>query len=270
MNNKSDVLPEVLPMEREQTGRAPVHRIARMYLGYLALCLMCVGVSALAVVMRAVLPPALSRRLGRRLIAASFRVYLHVLTIMGSCKFDLSELDALRGRPAVIVAPNHPCLLDAIMILSRLPDASCIMKAGLGNNVFFGVGARLGGYIGSTPLRGMIQLAVADMHRGSHLLLFPEGTRTCRFPIDRLQGTTGLIAKRAGVKVQTVFIETSSGFLGKGGSLWRAPHMPVTYRVRLGKQFETPVDTAEFTLRLEEYFRCELAQAQLPKRAGSS
>jgi hypothetical protein len=61
-----------------------------------------------------------------------------------------------------------------------------------------------------------------------------------------------------------VFIETDSRFLGKGWSLLWTPRMPVTYRVRLGKRFDPPSHTAEFVGELEQYFRSELAHAQLP------
>ena len=104
-----------------------------------------------------------------------------------------------------------------------------------------------------------------DLHQGSHVLLFPEGTRTTRFPVGPLQGTTGLIAKNAGVPVQTVFIETDSGFLGKGWSLLWTPRMPITYRVRLGKRFEAPTHSARFIAELQSYFESELAHARLPE-----
>jgi 1-acyl-sn-glycerol-3-phosphate acyltransferase len=222
----------------------------------------CLGISVLAIAMRALLPRALSKRWGRRLAAASFRGYLRLLALMGACRFDLEALDAAAG-PAVIIAPNHPSLLDAVMILSRLPDATCIMKADIVNSVFFGAGARLVGYIRNMPLRTMVQLSVADLRQGSSLLLFPEGTRTRRFPVGRMQGTTGLISKHAGAPVQTVFIETDSAFLGKGWSLLWTPKMPVTYRVRLGKRFEPAGDTADFTAELEHYFEAELQRSRL-------
>jgi 1-acyl-sn-glycerol-3-phosphate acyltransferase len=125
------------------------------------------------------------------------------------------------------------------------------------------------GYIRNTPMRAMVQHAVADLRQGNHLLLFPEGTRTTRFPVDELQGTTGLIAKKAGVPVQTVFIETDSDFLAKGSSLWRIPRMPVTYRIRLGKRFEAPRQTARFVSELEQYFHAELSEASGRARSGS-
>ena len=237
----------------------------RLHLGFLLLGLLCVGYSLVALPMFAFVPRVQSKRVGRKLIASVFRLYLRLLVAIGACRFDLSELDALRGGPAMIIAPNHPSLLDAVMILSRLPDAACIMKADIVNSVFFGAGARLAGYIRNTPLRTMVQLAVADLHQGSHLLLFPEGTRTRRFPVGAMQGTAGLIAKYASVPVQTVFIETDSGFLGKGWSVLWTPKMPITYRVRLGKRFDPPRHAAHFAGELEQYFLSELAHAQLPE-----
>ena len=244
--------------------RRGLHETLKMHLGYFVLGLLCLTVTLLAFPMRALLPRMWSRRLGRRLVTRSTGAYLRFLVLMGACRFDLSELDALQDGPPMVIAPNHPSLLDAVMILSRLPNAACIMKAELVNNVFFGAGARLAGYIRNTPLRTMVQLGVNDLRRGSHLLLFPEGTRTTRFPVGAMQGTTGLIAKKAGVSVQTVFIETSSGFLGKGWSLLWTPAMPITYRVRLGRRFDPPRNTAQFVCELEHYFQAELAHAQLP------
>ena len=262
MENKSNAI--LNEAARPHTGRRVLHDTFRLHLGFLLLGVICLTVTLLAFPMRAVLPRVLSKRIGRKLVTAMTRAYLRFLVFMGACRFDLTELDVLQGGPAMIIAPNHPSLLDAVMILSRLPGAACIMKADIVNSVFFGAGARLTGYIRNTPLRSMVKLAVADLHQGSHLLLFPEGTRTRRFPVGQMQGTTGLIAKNAGVPVQTVFIETNSGFLGKGWSLLWTPKMPVTYRVRLGKRFDPPRHTASFVRELEEYFQTELVHAQLP------
>ncbi len=262
MENKSNaVLNEHLALH---AGRRALHDTVRLHLGFMLLGVICLTVTLLAFPLRAILPRVLSRRIGRKIVIATTRSYLRLLVLMGACRFDLAELDALRDGPAMIIAPNHPSLLDAVMILSRLPGAVCIMKAEIVNSVFFGSGARLAGYIRNTPLRVMVQLAVADLGQGNHVLLFPEGTRTTRLPVSAMQGTVGLIAKNAGVPVQTVFIETNSGFLGKGWSLLWTPKMPITYRIRLGKRFDPPWHTAHFTRELEEYFQVELAHAQLP------
>jgi 1-acyl-sn-glycerol-3-phosphate acyltransferase len=262
VNDKQE-LPRA-PRKAARGAFATLHETVRLWVGLLLLALFCLGISLLALPMLA-LPRALRRRQGRKLISASARAYLKLLTLMGACRFDLAALDELEGAPPMVIAPNHPSLFDAVILLSRLPDATCIMKADIVNNILFGGCARLAGYIGTTPLRAMIKGAVDNLHGGSHVLLFPEGTRSTRFPIGALQGTTGLIAKNAGVPVQAVFIETDSGFLGKGWSLLWTPHMPITYRVRLGQRFDAPVRTAEFTAALEACFQTELANALLPE-----
>ena len=240
------------------------HETVRLHFGFTLLGVMCLAYSVLAIPLRLLLPRAYGKRVGRRCISGIFRTYLRMLVLMRACRLDLCALDALKDCPAMVIAPNHPSLLDAVMILSRLPDAACIMKADIVNSVFFGSGSRLAGYIRNMPLRTMVQSAVADLHQGSHLLLFPEGTRTSRFPVNPLQGTTGLIAKKAGVAVQTVFIETNSRFLGKGWSVWWTPQMPITYRIRLGKRFDPPEQTAQFARDLEQYFLSELAHVPAP------
>ena len=247
------------------SGRRVLLATGRLYLGCLLLGATCLAVSLLAFPLWAVLPRAHSRRIGRKLVAASAGTYLRCLVLIGVCRLDLAALDALRGAPAMIIAPNHPSLLDAVLILSRLPAATCIIKADIANSALFGMLARVTGYIRNTPLRAMVKSAVAELRHGSHVLLFPEGTRTTRFPVGSLQGTGGLIAKKAGVPVQTVFIETDSGFLGKGWSPLRTPRMPITYRIRLGRRFDAPTHTAHFVSELEQYFQSELTRAPGPE-----
>ncbi|ARU32844.1 1-acyl-sn-glycerol-3-phosphate acyltransferase [Sulfuriferula sp. AH1] len=214
----------------------------------------------MALIVHPLLPVRWGRALGRYVITWGFRFYLASLTASRRCSFDLTELDALRDEPSLIIAPNHPCLLDAVMIISRLPNVACVLKAELMNNVFLGAGARLARYIRNEPVRSMVQLATRDFESGSHLLLFPEGTRTVQAPVNPLKGSVALVANRAQVPVQTVLIETDSVYLSKGWPLFRKPVMPIHYRVRLGRRFDPPQNTQQFMAELGHYFAHELVQ----------
>jgi 1-acyl-sn-glycerol-3-phosphate acyltransferase len=219
--------------------------------------------SLLAAPLRLVLPAEPGRAIGRRLIAGGFRTYLGALELSGGFRFDLQALHGLRDAGPMILAPNHPALLDAVMRLSRAPRAACILKAQLLGSVFFGAGARLADYIANDAPLEMVRRAVAELRRGGQLLMFPEGTRTTRAPLNPFRGALALIARQAGVPVQTVFIEANSDFLCKGWSLARPPALPVRYRVRLGRRFDPPQDLQVFMRELEQYFAREL-QAQQP------
>ena len=232
-----------------------------LYTSLTLLGLICLTWSVFALPLYYLLPRSLGTKIGRRGIMQGFRIYAWSLSITRSYRLDLSALDSLRGEPPMILAPNHPSLIDALLVLTRHPNVVCVMKAELMRNVFLGAGSRLARYVPNESSRQMIRESVAHLHRGCLLLLFPEGTRTTRLPINSLVGSVGLIAKHAGVPVQTLIIETDSPFLSKGWPLFRRPDLPIVYRVRLGKRFEPPQDALAFTAALEEYYRRELEGA---------
>jgi 1-acyl-sn-glycerol-3-phosphate acyltransferase len=174
----------------------------------------------------------------------------------------LSEVDRLRGGPPLILAPNHPSLIDALLILTRHPNLVCVMKSELMRNVFLGSGSRLARYVPNDSPRQMVKDSVAHLRDGGVLLLFPEGTRTTQHPINPvLVASVGLIAKHAKVPVQTLLIETDSPFLSKGWPLFKRPTLPITYRVKLGHRFEAPADVPAFTAELDQYYRQVLESA---------
>ena len=226
------------------------------WLGFLSLCW-----TVIASLLYPLLPERYALYLGRYVIMISFRAYLASLSLSQRCSFDLSELDILRNEAPMIIAPNHPCLLDAVMVISRLPNVACVMKSDLMNNIFLGAGARLARYIRNEPIRHMVMQATEDFKTGSHLLLFPEGTRTVRPPINALKGSIARISREANVPVQTLIIETNSPYLSKGWSLFRKPAMPITYKISLGKRFNPPGNTHRFMTELEEYFKNVLPES---------
>jgi 1-acyl-sn-glycerol-3-phosphate acyltransferase len=247
------------------TPGGPLHVLyehVATYCGVAFLGVLCLGWSVFAILVPFVLPAGAARRLGRRGITGGFRLYLESLALIGACRFDLSALDALRDEPALVIAANHPSMIDAVLLVSRLP-AACILKADLLDSVFLGAGARLAGYIPNNSARQMIVDSVAALHEGSHLLLFPEGTRTTHWPVNAFVGSVGVIARHAGVPVQTVFIDTDSPYLAKGWPLFRRPALPITYRVRLGRRFDPPEHSREFVATLERYFADEVVQAPM-------
>lgn len=238
---------------------------ARLYAGLGLLALMCVATLVPILAGAVILPRARREPFARRMISTMFRLHLGLMCRMGALRLDLRALDALRDAPGgMLIAPNHPSMIDAALVLSRLPDLTCVMKSDILGNPLFGLGARKGGYIANHPPRSMLRAAVARVREGRHLLLFPEGTRTLQRPLNPLPRTVGVIARHAGVPVQTVIIETRSNFLGKRWPLTRVPSMPLTYTARLGRRFDPPSDADAFTAELEAYFHGELTGASPP------
>lgn len=208
----------------------------------LFLGLLSVGWNLAALLLHPVLPRAAGRRIGRLMISRGYAFFWRVAQASGMLRLHAQALDALRDEPGLVIVANHPSLLDALMLVARLPRSACVMKASLRRNPFLGPGARLARYIRNDSARGMIRLAVDDLRQGGQLVLFPEGTRTTRAPLNPLHASFALIAQRARAPVQVVFIDTDSPYLSKGWPLWRLPPLPIVFSVRLGRRFEPTGD----------------------------
>jgi 1-acyl-sn-glycerol-3-phosphate acyltransferase len=242
-----------------------LRRYATVYFGLLLLGVICLTWSIIALPACYLMPRRAGAQFGRRGIHHGFGLYVRALRLLQGYRLDLSELQALKHESGIILAPNHPHLVDALLLLSEHPNLVCVMKTQLMQNPFLGAGSRLARFIRNDPPRRLIAEAIVALREGGVLLLFPEGTRTVRFPVNPCQLTTAAISKHAQAPVQTLLIETDSPYLSKGWTLFHVPELPITYRIRLGRRFAPPTDVRGFTAELEAYFRAELAHA--PQRA---
>jgi 1-acyl-sn-glycerol-3-phosphate acyltransferase len=207
------------------------------------------------------LPRRVGAALGQGVMMALFRFFVGLLQLLGLARCDLRALDALRDGPPVVIAPNHPTYLDALLVVSRLPNVACIMKADVLDNAFLGGGAKLAGYIRADAPKEMIRAAVEALRAGRHVLFFPEGTRTMQQPVNPFRSGFASIARLAGAPVQTVLIEAESGYARKGWPLLRMPEFPLVYRVRLGERFAPRDESKALVTDVEAYFRREIGKA---------
>jgi len=216
----------------------------------------------IAFLLKFVLRGPTARRVGRAGIAYGYRFYWACARASGLMRLEAETLDVLRDVPGgIIIAANHPSLLDALMIIARLPRSACVMKGALMRNPFLGAGAGLAGYVVNDSTRTMIRTSAERLGEGCQLVVFPEGTRSpAPGQIHPFSRSIALIAQRAQVPIQAVVIETDSPYLGKGWPLWKLPPVPVVFRARLGECFQPGPDAEQLSARMEEYFRRELRQ----------
>ena len=208
------------------------------------------------------LPRPTGKRLGRATIAHCYGFFWTVAGMVGMLRMNARALDTLSLEPGLIVVANHPSLLDALMLVSRLPRSVCVMKGSLMRNPLLGPGARLAGYVCNDSPNSMVRCAVQDLRNGGQLVMFPEGTRTTEYPVNPFRPGFALISKLAKSPVQAVFIDTGSPYLGKNWPLWRLPPLPIEFSVRLGRRFEPATDPMAYAGELELYFAAELRQSQ--------
>jgi 1-acyl-sn-glycerol-3-phosphate acyltransferase len=214
------------------------------------------------------LPPALLfhgariRFFGQRLIHRLFWIFVGYTRTTGLMEMDDSELSGLRGGKGLIVVANHPCLLDAVLMVAQMPRAVCLMKGSLARNIIFSGTARLAGYIHNKSSLGLVKKCEERLQEGTNLLIFPEGTRTVGGTLLPFKMGFALAAVSTGSPVQTVLITANSTCLGKGQPLFQLPTFPLRYALRLGERFlpEPGEDAKSFGARVENYFQEKLSR----------
>ncbi|MFZ0829081.1 MAG: lysophospholipid acyltransferase family protein [Verrucomicrobiia bacterium] len=202
-----------------------------------------------------------ARFFGQKLIHTLFVFFVGYLRAFGLLELDAGGLSALRPASGLIVVANHPGLLDAVLLVSLVPRAVCLMKGSLARNIVLSGTARLAGYIHNQSGLGLVKKCEERLKEGSNLLVFPEGTRTVGGELLPFKMGFALAAVLTRSPVQTVIIRAEGNCLGKGRPFFKRPAFPVRYSLRLGRRFQPePAQEAKpFGLAVENYFRETLA-----------
>src|SRR3984957_13848994 len=94
-----------------------IYEYFALYSSLALLGLICLAWSLFAIPLYFILPTRAGTAVGRFGIMAGFRLDSWSLSITGTYHLDLRCIDALRGGPPLMLAPNHPALIDALLIL---------------------------------------------------------------------------------------------------------------------------------------------------------
>ncbi|STJ08798.1 phospholipid biosynthesis acyltransferase [Escherichia coli] len=87
------------------------------------------------------------RRLARRSIAASFRLFLTVAKGLGVLDYRIDGAEILRQERGCLVVANHPTLIDYVLLASVMPETDCLVKSALLKNPFLGGVVRAADYL---------------------------------------------------------------------------------------------------------------------------
>jgi 1-acyl-sn-glycerol-3-phosphate acyltransferase len=146
-----------------------------------------------------------------------------------------------RRLPAgALYVSNHPTLLDALILLTRLDRAVCVFKPSLLYNPVIGPIALLAGYLPANR-PAIVRSAGTCLRTGQSLLIFPEGTRTSpERALNPLKSGFAAIARRAQVPVQIMRLQASAGLLTHGQPWWKLPQAPAWITIWLDSPLPIP------------------------------
>ena len=199
-------------------------------------------------------------------IRASFRVYIGLLQVLGLIRLEVAGEERIAACRGVLVVANHPTLLDVVLLMSRVPNAQCVVKHQLWRNRFIGPVVRAAGYIRNDLAPELfIERCRQALDRGHNLIIFPEGTRTVPGRPLRLQRGFANIALLVPADLQIACISCEPLTLTKGLPWYDIPERPAAFRV----VFEDRVETAPFLRGASRALAARRLAAHLETRLAS-
>lgn len=170
------------------------------------------------------------RRL-RALVQTAYRLFVWGGGITRLFRVEISAADRARLRQlkgAVVVA-NHLTLIDIVILLAELGDATAVAKAAAARNPFYARIVKNAFLVNDNP-EGVLDEASRLLTAGTSLVIFPEGTRTpAESTSRRLHRGAAQIALVAGAPIVPIRLVCTPPVLGKGQAWYDVGAHTVVY-----------------------------------------
>ncbi|MEW5248603.1 lysophospholipid acyltransferase family protein [Microbulbifer sp. 2201CG32-9] len=202
------------------------------------------------------------KRKARLLIHNAFRAFIGFMRLTGIYTYNFQGEKQLR-RPGQLVVANHPSLIDVVFLISRIPNANCIVKASLFRNPFMRGAVTTADYIPNDDPERIIDMAAKSLRRGESLVLFPEGTRSVPGRPLIFQRGAAYIALRAEIKPTLITIRCNPPMLMKNIPWYSIPlsrpHFQFSFNdseelLQPCNMSESPLAARDITKRLKKHF----------------
>jgi 1-acyl-sn-glycerol-3-phosphate acyltransferase len=205
--------------------------------------------------------PARKRR-ARRLMHEVFRFFVAVMRSLGLLTCEVHNAERL-NRPGRLVIANHPSLIDVVLLISMIRNATCIVKPALIRNPFMRAPIRAMDYLYAEDPETLLDRCAEELREGSSLIVFPEGTRTPPNQTLPFQRGAANIALRSGAPILPVHIRCQPSWLTKQNKWYYVPPARAHYRFEAGDEIEPgrfgepdnrPTAARKLTRHLQSYF----------------
>lgn len=202
--------------------------------------------------------------LTQRLIHAAHAHYLRIGGLVGLWSVEVDGAEHLERAQGALIVANHPTLLDVVLLLSRLPQAACVVKRGAWRNPFFALLVRAADYLPNDSGEALVERCAERLRSGRNVILFPEGSRSPAVGLHPFHRGAAHVLLRSECKLVPVTIQCKPPALKKGQPWWALPNERLRFRLSVGEPLgraafgvegmARPAAARRVTEQLEEYF----------------
>jgi 1-acyl-sn-glycerol-3-phosphate acyltransferase len=176
--------------------------------------------------------PESRARTSRLVVHWAFKTFWQLMKGVRVLDYRIHGVEKL-NRSGLLILPNHPTLIDVILLISVVKNLDCVVKASLAENPFTGASVRSAGYVRNNTGPELIASCVESVAKGNNLVIFPEGTRTVPGRLPQLQRGAANVAVRGGFNITPVIIRVDPPTLSKGEKWYKIPPRRVQFHIEV-------------------------------------
>jgi len=193
--------------------------------------------------------------------------FFQLLRATRVAELECDDLERLR-RPGQLLVANHPTLIDAICLMSLMPQVDCVIKASHARNAVLAGIVHTAGYIPNDDGRSVVERSVELLGENRSIVVFPEGTRSEPGELNPFGRGAAHIALRSGLDPVPVTIRCEPATLYRGLAWWEVPERkfritlevgePISLAKLMPEPLPTPRAARVITAALTEHFERQL------------
>ncbi len=198
------------------------------------------------------------------------RLGIAVFVSLGVIRVEVEGWERIRSGRLMIA--NHPSLIDAVLLLSLLPTADCVVKASHTDNFWLRQTVAATGYIPNVKGPQLVEECVKRLRADRRILIFPEGTRSPRGRLGPFARGAAHIAIGAELDPIPVTLRCDPATLSRDVAWWRVPKRLPTFTVRVGEPipigeaadggFSRAQASRSVTALLQDYFERQIERGR--------
>jgi len=176
----------------------------------------------------------------QRVVHRAARAFVGLIDTLGAVKSRGYGVERLGEAGPKLVVANHPTLIDVLLLLSFMPQADLIVSEARARNPFLRRLIASCGYLRNDDGLAVVTECADRIRACRSLVVFPEGTRSPRRGLHRLQRGAAHIALRVPCDLLPVAIGCDPPAFGKGQKWYDLPDRAVRMTLVVGEPISTP------------------------------
>lgn len=202
----------------------------------------------------------------RRVVSRFFRFFVRMMQAFGIMTLTVEGQERL-GRRGQLVLLNHPSLIDIVVLIALVPEATTVVKGSLCRHPATRVAIRGAEYVGNDDAPTMVAEVCAALRDGQTVIMMPEGTRTDPTKPLHFHRGASRIAVEAAEVVTLATLRVVPTTLTKSEAWYQIPSRPFEMTLSVGddvplSEYREGVQAPIASRRLNDYllghFQAEL------------